>query len=60
LHSPGKGANKPHPECIASDLPQAGSERPFCRGMIFRLTVKIVNEAQVGWNNGKTGEGGRK
>jgi hypothetical protein len=31
LHSPGKGANKTHPECIASDLPQAGCEQPFCR-----------------------------
>ncbi len=26
MHSPGKGANKTHPECIASDLPQAGCE----------------------------------
>ena len=49
LHSPGKGANKPHPECIASDLPQAGCERPFCPDTIFRRnTVKIVSEAQVG------------
>ena len=30
LHSPGKGANKPPPECNASDLPQAGCE-PICR-----------------------------
>ena len=27
LHSPGKGANKTPPECVASDLPQAGCDR---------------------------------
>ncbi len=31
LHSPGKGANKTPPECVAWGLPKAGGERSFRR-----------------------------
>jgi hypothetical protein len=31
LHSPGKGANKTPPVCVASDLPQAGCDRSVRR-----------------------------
>ena len=54
LHSPGKGANKPPFEFIASDLPQAGRE-PVCGDVRPVVQAKSWPERRSGRNERKTG-----